>query len=351
MLKFTRFAAIALIAVAVILALVAFVVGRRAAEPTTTVLPAATASAAPQQTVMVVEASTRLTAGTPIEASQVRVAGHAQASPGAYLDTASVIGLVPTQDIPEGSILQRGQLAQGFSLQLRPGERALAVPVDELAGAGNRILPGDFVDVFLNLKSAQSYAQAQEQAQTRLLLSRLRVLSYGQQDLQAQADQAQAEAQAHAQAQQSGKSQDQRAAEISGNGSTASGNNGNPANQAPARTAVLAVPVAEANRLLLGAQQGKLFLALRHPSDTAVADPSLFPQPKRVLNPARGLDEERVAALAAPENDAFAGIDGDALAGRSNATPAAAPATARRAAPTGPRTPSIEIIRGTGGSP
>lgn len=350
MLKFTRFAAIALIALAVILALIAFVVGRRAAEPVKTVLPASTASAPQQQAVMVVEATTRLFAGTPIEASQVRVAGHAQASPGAYLDTASVIGLVPTQDIPEGSILQRGQLAQGFSLQLRPGERALAVPVDELAGAGNRILPGDFVDVFLNLKAAQGYAQQEAQAQTRLLLSRLRVLSYGQQDLQAQAEQAQATAQAEAQAQQSGANKDPRAAEIAGNGSS-NGNNSTATNQAPARTAVLAVPVAEANRLLLGAQQGKLFLALRHPSDTAVADPSLFPVPKRVLNPARGLNEERVAALAAPENDAYAGIDGDALAGRSNATPAASSAAPRRSAPAAPRAPSIEIIRGSGGSP
>jgi pilus assembly protein CpaB len=56
--------------------------------------------------------------------------------------------------------------------------------VDELVGAGNRILPGDFVDVFLNLRNAQpSISSPAEAAQTRLLLSRLRVLSYGQQDI------------------------------------------------------------------------------------------------------------------------------------------------------------------------
>ena len=40
-----------------------------------------------------------------------------------------MVGLVPTQDVPEGTVLQQGLLAQGFSLQLRPGERALAVPI------------------------------------------------------------------------------------------------------------------------------------------------------------------------------------------------------------------------------
>jgi pilus assembly protein CpaB len=110
-----------------------------------------------------------------------------------------------------------------------------------------------------------------------------------------------------------------RAADITGNGSS---HGSNEATQ-PARSAVLAVPVADANRLLLGAQQGKLFLALRNPADTGLPDLALFPQARGVIDPLRGLDAEQQLALQRPENHAFAGIDGDALAGRGNAPPAA----------------------------
>ena len=345
MLRFTRIAAIALIALAVLLAVVAFVISRRAATtqaPTAT--PALAASETPQG-VMVVEAGGRLAAGVPIEPGQVRMARRAQPPAGAYLDVVSVVGLVPTQDVPEGTVLQQGLLAQGFSLQLRPGERALAVPVDELAAAGNRILPGDFVDVFLNLKGSQGYGE-QEAAQARLLLSRLRVLSYGAHDLRPPQPSPQGEAGATASTEG-----DPRAADIRGS-STAGSASSSGTPEAPARSAVLAVPVADANRLLLGAQQGKLFLALRNPADTGIADPSLFPLPRPVLAAARGLEGERAAALAQPENDAYAGLDGDALAGRSSVRAGAAPvsataAPARRSSV--PRAPAgIEIIRGSG---
>lgn len=345
MLKFTRIAAIALIALAVLLALVAFVVGRRAAAPQAPASAPALVTADTPQGVMVVEAGGRLAAGVPIEPGQVRMAGRPQPPAGAYLNVVSVVGLVPTQDVPEGTVLQQGLLAQGFSLQLRPGERALAVPVDELAAAGNRILPGDFVDVFLNLKGSQGYGE-QESAQARLLLSRLRVLSYGAHDLrplQPVSSQGEAEATTSVQG-------DPRAADIRGASTSASASSGGTP-ETPARSAVLAVPVADANRLLLGAQQGKLFLALRNPSDTGIADPSLFPLPRPVLAAARGLEAERAAALAQPENDAYAGLDGEALAGRGSVRPtqpvAAAAAPVRRNA--APRAPAgIEIIRGSG---
>jgi pilus assembly protein CpaB len=112
---------------------------------------------------------------------------------------------------------------------------------------------------------------------------------------------------------------------------------------------VLAVPVADANRLLLGAQQGKLFLALRNPADTGLPDLALFPQSRGVIDPLRGLDAEQQLALQRPENHAFAGIDSDALAGRGSApqrgtpdSPSRAPAPRRSA----PRASGIEIIRG-----
>lgn len=181
MLKLTRIAAIALIALAVLLAVVAFVIGRKPAASADNPSTIVTADA---QTFSVVEATARLPAGEPISANGVRLTQRTTEVPGAVADLAAVVGKVPVQDISEGSAIGASLLAQGFSLQLRPGERALAVPVDELVAAGNRILPGDFVDVFLNLRSAAtSYNGQQDIAQTRLLLSRLRVLSYGQQDI------------------------------------------------------------------------------------------------------------------------------------------------------------------------
>ncbi|UUS14009.1 hypothetical protein NMB32_19420 [Stenotrophomonas sp. CD2] len=74
-----------------------------------------------------------------------------------------------------------------------------------------------------------------------------------------------------------------------------------------------------------------------------------------MIDPLRGLDAEQQLALQRPENNAFAGIDGDALAGRGNTparstpdAPARAPAP-RRSAPRG--SAGIEIIRGDSSTP
>ncbi|MGE6334612.1 Flp pilus assembly protein CpaB [Stenotrophomonas sp. NPDC077659] len=344
MLKLTRIAAIALIALAMLLAVVALLIGRKPATEAGSSTPMVQADT---RTHAVVEATALLPAGEPISANGVRLAQRSAPPAGSASDLAAVVGRVPVQDISEGTAIGDALLAQGFSLQLRPGERALAVPVDELVAAGNRILPGDFVDVFLNLRSAPSAYNGQpEVAQTRLLLSRLRVLSYGQQDIAVAAPAAGNESDDTAR-------DDPRAADITG--SSSSQTSGSRDATQPARSAVLAVPVAEANRLLLGAQQGKLFLALRNPADTGLPDVALFPQARSVLDPVRGLDAEQQQALQRPENNAFAGIDGDALAGRGmarqnmgNPAPAPVPA-ARRSAPR--TTPGIEIIRGDNAAP
>lgn len=335
MLKLTRIAAILLIGLAVILAIVAFGVSRRANQAPGT--PATASTPAQPATWPVVEAVSVLPAGRPITADNLRVSWHPQRPVGAYTSVNALIGAVPTQDIAAGTQIQTTQIAQGFSLRLNPGERALAVPVDELVAAGNRIQPGDFVDVFLNLR-ASGGVRDDGDAQTRLLLSRLRVLSYGAQDMQSVAS-APADGSEPAPA-------DSRAQDITGGTSTTSGSRGD-GTAAPARSAVLAVPVAEANRLLLGAQQGKLFLALRNPADIGLPDQGLFPAPNRVLSARRELSAEERLALQRPENDAYAGLDTDALAGRGRSTAAALPlptSAPRRAAPRADR--GIEIIRG-----
>jgi pilus assembly protein CpaB len=287
-LKLTRVAAIALIGLAVVLAIAAFVLSRRAPVPV--------------------------------------------APPVAHTDAPRPRPAVEAAVEPDPA-----QLPQSYASRLNPGERALAVPVDELVAAGNRILPGDYVDVFLNLR-APGGLDREGQAQARLLLSRLRVLSYGAADTTPGTPHA-ATPEANAEA------TDSRAADIRGSSATSASGNA----PAPARSAVLAVPVDQANRLLLGAQQGKLFLALRNPDDAGLPDQALFAAAAAVLRPRRELNPEQRLALASPENDAFAGLDANALAGRhargSDGTAGGrAVQPLRRAAPR--REGGVEIIRG-----
>lgn len=338
MLKLTRIAAVTLIALALLLALVAFLVSRRPAQGVAAPAPPVAGQA---QHWPVVEAATRLPAGRPIAASDLRVGAAPQAPVGGYANIAEATGTVPVRDIAAGTALNSALMAQGYALRLNPGERALAVPVDELVAAGNRILPGDYVDVFLNLRAPPGM-NTDGQAQARLLLSRLRVLSYGA------ADSAPGQVSAAADG-TAPTANDSRAQDIQGSSASSGSNGGNSGNStnAPIRSAVLAVPVADANRLLLGAQQGRLFLALRNPADVGQPDQNLFAQPGGVLDARRELSPEERLALQSPENDAYAGIDSDALAGRATHT-ARAPMPVRASAPRGtPRLDrGVEIIRG-----
>ncbi|WP_313422656.1 Flp pilus assembly protein CpaB [Stenotrophomonas rhizophila] len=331
MLKLTRIAAVALIALALLLAVVAFLVSRRAASA---VVATPQVAGQPQQW-PVVEAAGELPAGRPINAADLRIGSAPQAPQGGYASIAEATGAVPVHTIAAGTALNSALMARGYALRLNPGERALAVPVDELVAAGNRILPGDYVDVFLNLRAPQGMG-TEGQAQARLLLSRMRVLSYGAADT--------APGQAAPTDTAGEASTDARAQDIQGSASSTSSTS----TSAPVRSAVLAVPVAEANRLLLGAQQGRLFLALRNPADVGQPDQELFAQPGGVLDARRELSPEQRLALQSPENGAYAGIDSDALAGRSTRSPARSPAPVRASAPRqAPRLDrGVEIIRG-----
>lgn len=327
--KFTRIAALLLVVVAVILAIAAFGLGRRAAQSNAAqasasdMAPASARHAARAATTSIVAAANTLPAGRPIAAASLQLVPATQTLPDGYTSLNAVAGNVPLVDIPAGSAITANLLAHGLAMALRPGERALAVPVDEQSSAGNRILPGDYVDVFLDLKSASlgAYGNGDKPlpSQARLLVSRLRVLAFGSHDLPKPVPATQAAAAGD-------KAADKAAAATS-------------ENQA-ARTAVLAVPLADVDRLLLGTQDGKLVLALREPNDSGRPDDTLFPQPRSALSPVATLTPEQRQALQSPENRAFAGIDGAGLAGQAHTTPPMATRTARNASQ------RVEIIRG-----
>ena len=314
--KFTHIAALLLVAVAIVLAIMAFSIGRRAVRPVADEVATAHAVnlSSESATVPVVVAATALPAGMPLAASSLQVVNWAQRPAAGYGDVDAVAGGVPLIDIPAGTPVTANVLARGVAMALKPGERAVAVPVDEQAGAGNRVLPGDYVDVFLSLKAPQtatynpaSHADTRDASQTRLLLSRLRVLAYGSDDLPSSPEKKSPAAVADG----------SKAKQVTDGDSRQASNNpqSQPTTQSVPHTAVLAVPVDDANQLLLAVQNGKLSLGVRPPNDEGQPDDALFGQPRPVLLARADLSADQKQQLLQPENQAYAGIDGTGLAG------------------------------------
>ncbi|MXN73428.1 Flp pilus assembly protein CpaB [Burkholderia sp. 4701] len=287
----TKIIAGLLIAIAVLLGIYAWMLGRGPAHP-----PAAVAvPAAAAKTVPIVVAARLLPAGQPITADALKVAQVPILPAGGFSDAAPLVGRVPANDILEASPVLATALTSGLADQVAPGERAVAVKVDETNAVGNRLRPGNFVDVFLNLKrEGGGVGQAGSEiprTQARLLLSKVRVLAFG--DATPERD-------------------------------------GAAGASSMARTAVLAVPTAQIDALTLAEASGRLTLALRNPHDDEAAAQTVATRTMGDLGPSAvaaagvGLDELSASrARAAP---------------REPAAPRA-PVTARAGG-------SIEVIRG-----
>ncbi len=339
--KAIRIAAILLLVLAGILAVLAFGLGRRP-PPAEAGTQASSAPGIPRRAVVV--ATRALPPGQAISAADLSTTELPVPAGEGFANVGDVTGRIPAVAIAAGAMLVPGQLLQGIAAGIKPGERAVSVPVDELAGVSNRITPGDYVDVFMSLQApSEAGAGRNDNPQARLLLSRLRVLGYGDDDV-GKPHPATASSSGDGAAPEPGSR-----AETIASRSGSSSSSGSNATQA--RSAILAVPVEDAGRLLLAAHSGKLFLALRNPGDTALADASIFVAPAPVLALRRDLDAATASAAERPENQAYAGIDLQALAGDSPARPAvtanATRAPARSRAPRAAARPGIEIIRGT----
>ncbi|MFM2474345.1 Flp pilus assembly protein CpaB, partial [Burkholderia cenocepacia] len=231
----TKIIAGLLIAIAVLLGIYAWMLGRSTPSPA----PAQQTVAASSTPIVV---TTRvLPAGQPITADALKIRPTAPAPAGAFTDASVLVGRVPAADIPASSPVVASALVSGLAEDVQPGERAVAVRVDETNAVGNRLRPGNFVDVFLNLKREGGGTMLDgevSQTQARLLLSKVRVLSFG----------------------------DATPDHDSGNNNTA--NNGQASG---VRIAVLAVPTAQVDALTLGEASGRLTFALRNPRDDELA--------------------------------------------------------------------------------
>ncbi|TGN95065.1 Flp pilus assembly protein CpaB [Burkholderia sp. USMB20] len=245
----TKIIAGLLIAIAVLLGIYAWMLGRSTPSP----IPVQQAVAA--SPVSVVIATRALPMGQPIAADALKVQPVAPAPAGAFSDPAALVGRVPVRDIPASAPVVADALVSGLAEDVQPGERAIAVRVDETNAVGNRLRPGNFVDVFVNLKREAGSGMLDgevSQTQARLLMSKVRVLSFG--DATPERD----------------------------SGSNTNGNNGQPSNT---RIAVLAVPTAQVDALTLGEASGRLTLALRNPRDDELAMQTVAVRTDNKLSP------------------------------------------------------------------
>ncbi|CAB3760618.1 hypothetical protein LMG29542_03879 [Paraburkholderia humisilvae] len=247
-----------------------------------------------------------LPAGQPIAADALHVERLPINPAGAFSDPSLLAGRIPVSEIGVQVPVLDAQLSSGLAERIEPGERAVAVRVDESNAVGNRLRPGNFVDVFFTLKrdGAIGATAEVERTQARLLLSRMRVVAFGNGD-----------------GEQSGTQ-----------------------TNAAARTAVLAVPVADVDRLTLAEGAGRLVLALRNPRDTEVVDATALPAFVGVLKTAAGSAADGSASTRAAAGIALDQLSGDAVGKPAvPVKPDSTPAPARIVA--GARH-DIEVIRG-----
>lgn len=148
------------------------------------------------------------------------------------------IGRMPLRSLGAGTWLNEESFNAGGPLarMIRPGERALAVGVDEVIGAAGQLSPGDYVDVLLFLR--QDIANAEQSAQ--VVIPAVRLLSVG--DQMGLANDGQPAAPPPATPEERAQAAQRRA---------------------NLRTVVLAVPEPLLSRLMLASQAGTLRLAVR----------------------------------------------------------------------------------------
>jgi pilus assembly protein CpaB len=325
MINLTKIVAAILVLLAIALGGYAWMLSRQPPAPVVAATSPAAGPIKAQEVLVypVVVAAKALPAGEAIPADALRVERLTINPAGALKEVAVAAGRVPVLDLAEGTPLMENQLVSGLALRVAEGERAVAIKADEVMGVGNKIQPGDFVDVFIMLKSD---GKDVDRSQARLLLARKRVLAFGN----ASVDGLPSKSPDKAAAQQAQRNEQ-------------------------ARTAVLAVPVDEVNRLTIGDASGRLMLALRNPTDMAQPDPKLFaelptalqpPQSTKTGEPRRapleGLDRAQAGLTAA---DLVTGGKGPTVRPPVAETRAVAGGT--RAAGTGQRAGlQVEVIRG-----
>lgn len=175
-----------------------------------------------------------------------------------------LVGQALQVPVAPGTLISQEHLQPGSEIArlLKPGERAVAIPVDEVVGGGGFVQPGDIVDVLL---FAQGDNRATASAQ--VVMRALRVVGFGVQLIGPE-----------------------------GGPQTAESKQGSRAERQRARTAVLAVEEKEVTRLMLASSIGTLRLAIRPASEQLPAEPAdeAAAQARAVTSQARKREEIRL---------------------------------------------------------
>ncbi|ARU04358.1 Flp pilus assembly protein CpaB [Comamonas serinivorans] len=328
----TKLFAILLLVLALALGVGAWMLGRQPARPVAQPAPTAQQPVAQHPVVVAarpIAAGQRLVAeDLKVTAMPATIAGSFE-RPEALLDRTTVVALAADAPVFEQHLIH------GLALQIDAGQRAVSIAVKEPMAAGHHVRPGDFVDVFFTLDNQNEHTQVD--TQTRLLLARSRVLAYGQASVENPPPTAEQQRKAQQEA-EAGK----------GGVATARKSGGSGQGNAVANTAVLAVPLEDVERLTLAEKYGQLTLALRHPDDTAVPDPSLFAALPTALQPVSGKlgkGEQLQGADRAYAGLRFKDLATGADARNARRPPAVAPMPLP-AAPQAPRLRSVEVHQG-----
>lgn len=333
----TKILAGLLLVLAVGLAIGAWMLSRPSDRAVAAVSTTAQPKAKEEQHPVVVTAKA-IAAGQRLVADDVKIVQMPAAIASSFNTTQAVLGRTTVLALPADAPLFEQQLLTGLALQLESGQRAVSVAVKEPMAAGHHVRPGDFVDVFFTLDGKTD--QASIDTQTRLLLARSRVLAYGA---------ASVENPPPTQAQRNAQEPEAGSGLRRGNGARESQN----ARTDNANTAVLAVALDDVERLTLAEKYGQLTLALRHPDDSSVPDPTLFATLPTVLQPVAGRLKKGEELQAADRS--YAGLRfKDLAAGADAKNPRRPPANtvqtaaaARPAKPQPPRQQTVELYQGS----
>lgn len=241
--------------IAVLLALGAIIIGyvgyqtSQQPQPSTQV---AQPKVVEPKTYPVLVAARPLAAGHTVSASDLTTLELAQHFKDAYTDKQELIGRQLRIDMVKDEIFLPQQLNLHGPMvnNIRTGERAVAITVDEVTGVGGFITPGDNVDVIFFLPASR---QAGPENIARTILTNVRVLAYGN-DLETIDKKA---------IRERSRSQlsDKAGAEVNDSGQEA------PDAEKPtgkkSKTAILAVKADSLPMLFLAESSGRLRLALR----------------------------------------------------------------------------------------
>lgn len=181
------------------------------------------------------------------------------APPRTYRTIEEVVGQTIQVELAAGALLELGNLQPGSEVArlLKPGERAVAIPVDEVVGGGGFVQPGDTVDILLFLRGENG---AKDSAQ--VVMQSLRVLGFGADIINP-----------------------------AGGTETPEQKAGRKNERARARSAVLAVAEKDVTRIMLASSLGTLRMATRPAAETQIITP--------VAGETAGTDQSAPSAAAA----------------------------------------------------